>query len=149
MRISHLDEKPLPSAYLDPYGFNMVIDEWFSLGDLQEIAFQHPMKCKDRNLKWEDGILHWRGTKMEHDQRHPHFDESIRMSIVQAYEEVFPSTYLDFYGFKMVIGVGSSLGDLQGVAFQLPMKFKGINLIWEDGSLHGRSTKMKDGRRHP
>ena len=31
---SQLNEKAFPSAYLHPYGFNMVIDEWFSLGDL-------------------------------------------------------------------------------------------------------------------
>ena len=58
MSTSLLNEKILPSVYLDPYGVNLVINEWSSFGDLQEIAFQHPMKCKDKNLIWEDGILH-------------------------------------------------------------------------------------------
>ena len=38
-----------------------------------------------------------------------HCDGSIGMSIVQAYEEVFPSTYLDPFGFNMIIDVGYSL----------------------------------------
>ena len=67
---------------------------------------------------------------------------------LRSREEIFPPTHLDPYGFKTVIGVGSSLGDLQGLTFQHPMKCKGINLSWEDGSLHWRSTKMKHGRRH-
>ena len=44
MSTSQLNEKILPSVCLDHYGFNMVIDEWYSLGDLQENSFQHPMK---------------------------------------------------------------------------------------------------------
>ena len=48
----------------------MVIDEWSSFEDLWEISFQHPMKFKDRNLILDDGILHWRDTNFEHDDRH-------------------------------------------------------------------------------
>ena len=58
MSTSHLNENFFPTSYLDHYGVNLVIDEWSSFGDLQEIAFQRPMKCKDRNLIWEDGILY-------------------------------------------------------------------------------------------
>ena len=72
-------EEVLPSTYLDPDGFNMVIGEEYSLGDLQEVAFQHPKKCKNRNLIWVDGILHWRNTKVEHDRRHPQLDERVWM----------------------------------------------------------------------
>ena len=70
MSIAQLNEKTFLSTYLDPYGFNMVIDEWSSYGDLQEIAFQHPMKWKDINLIREDGIIHWRNANFEHDVRH-------------------------------------------------------------------------------
>ena len=75
LSIVQLYEENLLSAYLDPYGFNMVIDEVSSLGYLQEIAFKYPMKCKGRNMIWEDGFLHWRNTKMEHGQCHPHLGE--------------------------------------------------------------------------
>ena len=70
MSTSWLNEKILPLVYLDPYGFNMVIDEWSSYGYLQEVALQNPMKCRDSDLAWEDGILHWRNTHLEHDSRH-------------------------------------------------------------------------------
>ena len=70
MGTSQLNENIFPSIYLDPYGSNMVIDEWSSYEDLQEISFQRPMKCKDRNLIWENGILHWRDASVGHDDRH-------------------------------------------------------------------------------
>ena len=70
MSTSHLNEKFLPTSHLDPYGVNLVIDEWSSFGDLQEISFQNPMKCKDINLIWEGGILHWRDANFKHDVRH-------------------------------------------------------------------------------
>ena len=70
MNTSLLNENIFPSVYLDPYGFNMVIDEWSSYGNLQEVALQHPMKCGDIDLIWEDGILHWRNTHVEHNSRH-------------------------------------------------------------------------------
>ena len=52
----------------------------------------------------------------------------------------FPTTYFGPYGVKLI---------LEEISFQNPMKCIDRNLIWEDGSPHGRSTKMKDGRRHP
>ena len=67
---SQINEKIFPSVYLDPYGVNLVIDEWSSFGDLQEAALQHPMKCRDSVLDWEGGILLWRDTNFEHDDRH-------------------------------------------------------------------------------
>ena len=79
MRIVQLYGETLFPTYLDPYGFNLVIGKGYSLVYLQEIAFQHPMKCKGRNLIWEGGSLHWRSTKMEHGQRHPHLDEWVWM----------------------------------------------------------------------
>ena len=77
--ILQLYEETLLLAYLDPYGFKMVTGVGASLGDLQEVAFQHPMKCKGKNLIWENGSLHWRSTKMEHGGRHPHLDEWVWM----------------------------------------------------------------------
>ena len=51
----------------------------------------------------------------------------------------FPTTYLDPYEINLIIEV----------AFQYPMKCKDINLIWEDGSLHGKGTKIESEERHP
>ena len=50
----------------------------------------------------------------------------------------FPTTYLDRYGIKLI---------LRKIAFQNTMKYR--NLIWDDDSPHGRSTKLEDRRRHP
>ena len=49
-----------------------------------------------------------------------------------------PTTYLDPDRVKLILGK---------IAFQDPMEC--MNLTWDDGSPHGRSTKMKDGGRHP
>ena len=46
----------------------------------------------------------------------------------------------DPYGIKFI---------LEKIAFQYPMKCKDINLIWEDGSLHGKGAKIENERRHP
>ena len=58
---THHDGMFFPTTYLDPYGINFFIEE---------IEFQYPMKCKDINLIWEDGILHWRYATFGHDDRH-------------------------------------------------------------------------------
>ena len=59
----------------------MVIEEWSSYGDLQEVALKHPMKCRDIDLIWEGGILHWRNSKIENDSRHsPLFGWGMLMS---------------------------------------------------------------------
>ena len=50
----------------------------------------------------------------------------------------FPTTYLDPHRVKLILGK---------IAFQDPMKCSNLN--WDDGSSHGKSTKMKDGMRHP
>ena len=61
-------------------------------------------------------------------------------SLSHAYHDgrFLPTTYLGPHRVKLI---------LEEIAFQDPMKCK--NLIWDDGSPHGRSTKMKGGRRHP
>ena len=79
MSTSQLNKKFFPTTYLDPYGVNLVIDEWSSFGDLQEVVLQHPMNSKDSDLIWEGGIIHWRDTNWEHDRRHPHVDEWVQM----------------------------------------------------------------------
>ena len=43
---THHDGRFLPTTYLDPYGVKLI---------LEKISFQIPMKCKDKNLIWEDG----------------------------------------------------------------------------------------------
>ena len=58
----------LPSLHSDPYGFKMVVDMRSPLRDLQEDAFQHIMKCKEKkNLLWENGSLHCEDTKKGED----------------------------------------------------------------------------------
>lgn len=64
-------KEALPSAHLYSYGFKMIFGERYSLGGLQGVEFQHPMKCKKKNLIWEDGNLLWRSTKVEIGRRHP------------------------------------------------------------------------------
>ena len=49
-----------------------------------------------------------------------------------------PTTYLDPHRVKLI---------LRKISFQDPMECS--NLICDDGNPHGRSTKMKDGRRRP
>ena len=38
---------------------------------LEKLTFQNPIKCKDRNLTWEDGSPHGMSTKMRIRRRHP------------------------------------------------------------------------------
>ena len=61
----------LPSSHLDPYEFNIVMDERSSLRGLQGAAFQYSMKCEERNLVWKDGSPHGMSTKMKRRRRHP------------------------------------------------------------------------------
>ena len=68
-------EEALPSAHLDPYGFKMIIGVRSFLGDLQGVAFQHPLECKKEGLIWGEGIILWKGTKADHDGRHSHWEE--------------------------------------------------------------------------
>ena len=63
---THHDGRFLPTTYLGPYGIKLI---------LEKNAFQHPMKCKDKNLIWEDGSPHGRSTKMENGRRHPQMVE--------------------------------------------------------------------------
>ena len=51
----------------------------------------------------------------------------------------FPTTYLILDRVSLILGK---------LTFQNPTKCKDKNVIWEDGSPHGRSTKMENGRRH-
>ena len=63
---THHDGRFFTTTYLGPYGIKLIIEK---------IAFQYPMKCKDRNLIWEDGSLHVRSTKIEDGRRHPQMIE--------------------------------------------------------------------------
>ena len=54
---THHDGRFFPTTYLGTYGIKLI---------LEKIAFQYPMKCKDRNLIWEDGSPHGRSTNMDH-----------------------------------------------------------------------------------
>jgi len=62
---------------------------------------------------------------------------------------MIPPSHLDPHGSNIVMDERSSLRDLQGPAFQTPMKCKERALVWEDGSPHGSSTKRGRRRRHP
>ena len=63
---THHDGRFFPTTYLGPYGINLI---------LEKISFQYPMKCKDKNLIWEDGSPHGRSTKMEDGRIHPQMIE--------------------------------------------------------------------------
>ena len=84
-------EEVLPPTHLDLYGFKMVMDVRSSLGDLQGVAFQHPMKCKKKNMIWEGDSLHWKGTKIEHDGRHLHVDGWVWMvrKTLESYFKIY------------------------------------------------------------
>ena len=75
MSVVPLSNDVFPLAHLDPFGFKRIIDERYSLGDLQGVTSQLPMRCKEKDLLWEIGNLHWEDTKGEHDLRHPHLDQ--------------------------------------------------------------------------
>ena len=61
MSPTHHDGIFFPTTYLVPYGIKLVI---------KKITFQNPLKCKDKNMIWEDGILHWRNATYGHNDRH-------------------------------------------------------------------------------
>ena len=67
---THHDGRFFPTTYFDPYGIKLI---------LEKIAFQHPVKCKSRNMIWDDGSLHGRSTKMEDGRRHPQWVELMWM----------------------------------------------------------------------
>ena len=72
-RVPRLHRTPLLATTLEPRSCPRDLtsrQQWSSFGDLQEISFQHPMKCKDKNLIWEDGVLHWRNSTFGHDDRY-------------------------------------------------------------------------------
>ena len=62
---THHDGRFFPTTYLGPYGIKL---------NLEKIAFQHPMKCKSRNMIWENDSLPWESAKEGQDGRHPHVD---------------------------------------------------------------------------
>lgn len=53
----------LLSAHLDSFGFKRWIDERSSVGDLQGVTSQLPMKCKEEHWLGEIGSLQWEDTK--------------------------------------------------------------------------------------
>ena len=63
------------------------------------------------------------------------------LSVVPLSDDVLPSAHLDYFGFKRIFDERSSLGDLQGVTSQLPMRCKEKYLLWEIGSLHWEDAK--------
>ena len=104
-------------------------------------ALPHIMECKILQQfeeapplsqeQTEDGG-HLRMDKISHDCVGNSFDHAHHDG------NFFPTTYLDPHGVKLILGK---------ISFQGHMKFR--NLICDDGSPHGRSTKMKSGRNHP
>ena len=70
LSLTQHDGRFFPTTYLDPYGINLI---------LEKISFQYPMNCKERNLIWEDGIPHGKGTKIEKEGIYPQMVECISM----------------------------------------------------------------------
>ena len=63
---THNDGRFFPTTYL-------ILDRVSLI--LEKRTFQNPMKCKDKNLIWEDGIPHGRSTRMRRRRRHPQVSE--------------------------------------------------------------------------
>ena len=61
-------------------------------------------------------------------------------------EEKSPPSHLDPHGSNIVMRKKHFLRGLQGVAFQTLMMCKEQELVWEDGSPLGRSTKRMEKR---
>ena len=59
---NHHNGRFFPTTHLGPYRVSLI---------LEKVAFQNPMKCKDRDLVWEDGSPHGRSTKMKRRRNHP------------------------------------------------------------------------------
>ena len=64
----------LSLALLDSCGFKGLIDERPFLEILQGVTSQHPMRCKEEHLLWDNGSLHWEDAKGEKDWGHPYLD---------------------------------------------------------------------------
>ena len=63
---THHDWRFFPTTYLGLDRVSLI---------LEKNAFQHPMKCKDKNFIWEHGSPHGRSTKMKRRGRHPQLIE--------------------------------------------------------------------------
>ena len=126
-------EEMLSSSPLDPYGFNMVMDERSSLGDLQRVAFQNSMKCKERDLVWEDGSHHGRITKRNNGRRHPQLIEWMWMrrkrlvSHLQIYDTRQQEAWLRWLLLK-------EFGHHLAYPFT---KRRGMEKRWQDASIIG------------
>ena len=59
---THHDGRFFPTTYLGLDRVSLI---------LEKIAFQNPMKCKDRDLVWENGSPHRRSTKMKRRRKNP------------------------------------------------------------------------------
>ena len=141
---AHHDGRFFPTTYLGPYRVSFI---------LEKLAFQTPMKCKDKNLIWEDEtnhetplIIHETILKLEYEIAIASLEGLTTLSNYDG-GDMLPSSHLDPYGFNIVMGEISSLKGLQGATFQSSMKCKERVLVLKDGNPHGRSTKMRRRRR--
>ena len=142
MSMPQLKERLLLAADPRPLGFwRTMHEEEISRRDFNGGALLHIMECnilqqleevlsfsqeqiEDGGHLWMDNISH---DHVGHSLSHSHHNWRF-----------FPTTYLDPHRVKLILGK---------IAFQGPMRCR--NMIWDDGSPHGRSTNMKGGRRHP
>ena len=89
---AHHDGRFLPTTCLGPYGIKLILDK---------IAFQNPMKCKDKNLIWEDETNHDTHMKTHETILKLEYDTTItslaRLTTLPASGggEMLPSSFLD------------------------------------------------------
>ena len=104
--------------------------------DLIRGALQHTMEFNDF-LPFSQEQIEDRGHLRMDNISHAYVGHSL--SYTNHDGRFFPTTYLGLDRVSLI---------LEKLTFQNPIKCKDRNLIWEDGSPHGRSTKMENGRRH-
>ena len=137
---AHHDGRFFPTTYLGLDRVSLI---------LEKFSFQNRMKCKDRNLIWEDGTNHDTPLKTHETILKLEYETAIAslegLTPLSNYdgEDMLPSSHFDPYGFNIVMGERSSLGGLQRYASQTFMGCKGRDLVWENGSPHERSKKGK------
>ena len=132
-----LEENPRPLWF-----WKAMHEEEISWRDFIRGALPHIMECKILQ-QFEEVLpfshLDHHGFKEEQikDGGHLRMDNISHDCVVHSLSHAhhdgrfLPTTYLDPHRVKLILGK---------IAFQDPMKC--MNLIWDDGNPHGRSTKM-------
>ena len=142
MSMPQIKERLLLAANPRPLRFwRTMHEEEISRRDFNGGAIPHIMECKI--LQQFEEVLPFSQEQIEYGE-HLQMDnishDCVGHSLSHAHHDgrFFPTTYLDPHRVKLI---------LENIAIQDPMKCR--NLIWDDGSPRGRSTRRNNGRSHP